>query len=268
MTCFNCHKKGHKSPQCPRRQVKRIQAPVPERRLLKDNELLGFVGEHSLPITCDSGADVTIVPEECVSSSQYTGGTCEVASFNRKISSGKLCNVTVTLAGREFKRLAVAQPGEDLGWTVCLSLPYREREDRNFVMHLMDEKYERPEQARQYSPPAVKNGILTTVSMVGVSDTTLADTHTSGVKSNLENSELDSTEYPDEIVAESTETGVGETEVEHVVRGEEESVADDESSLGLDWLTSEDLRKKVVLRKAVLVQRVTRTQLLLREFRP
>ena len=179
-----------------------------------------------------------------VSSSQYTGGTCEVASFNRKISSGKLCNVTVTLAGREFKRLAVAQPGEDLGWTVCLSLPYREREDRNFVMHLMDEKYERPEQARQYSPPAVKNGILTTVSMVGVSDTTLADTNTSGVKSNLENSELDSTEYPDEIVAESPETGVGETEVEHVVRGEEENVADDESSLGLDWLTSEDVEEE------------------------
>ena len=133
--------------QCPRRQVKQIQAPFPECRLLKDNELLGFVGAHSLPITCDSGADVTIIPEECVLDSQYTGGICEVASFNRKVSSGKLCNVTITLAGREFKRLAVAQPGEDFGWTVCLSLPYRDRGDRDFVMSLMDKKYECPEEA-------------------------------------------------------------------------------------------------------------------------
>ena len=125
--------------------MKCVQVPAPEPRLLKDNELLGFVGKHSLPITCDSGADVTIVPEECVADSQYTGGTCEVASFNRKISSGKLCNVTVTLAGRDFQRTAVAQPGADLEWTVCLSLHYKDRDDRNFVMCLMDQKYASPE---------------------------------------------------------------------------------------------------------------------------
>ena len=103
---------------------------------------MGCVGKHSLPVTCDSGADVTIVPEECVSDSQHTGGTCEVASFNRKISSGKICDVVVTLAGKDFKRKAVAQPGADLGWTVCLSLPYKDKDDRDFVTALMDQKYE------------------------------------------------------------------------------------------------------------------------------
>ena len=238
VTCFNCQKKGHKSPQCPLRQVKCIQAPVPEHRLLKDNELLGFVGKHSLPITCDSGADVTIVPEECVSDSQYTGGICEVASFNKNISSGKLCNVTVTLAGRDFQRTAVAQPGKDLGWTVCLSLSYRERDDRNFVMCLMDRKYESPEQARQYSPPEIKDGILTTVQTVGESDTTSADTHTSSVDSNIIDSEPSRAEGLHEGVAENLESVVDEAEVMTVDKGEVECVEDDETGLGIDMLTS------------------------------
>ena len=237
VTCFNCQKKGHKSPQSPLRQVKCVQVPTPEPRLLKDNELLGFVGKHSLPITCDSGADVTIVPEQCVADSQYTGGTCEVASFNRKISSGKLCNVTVTLAGRDFQRTAVAQPGADLGWTVCLSLPYKDRDDRNFVMSLMDQKYESPEEARQYKPPEVKEGILTTLQMVGERDTTIADAGTSSVDSNTVD-----TEHRVECLAESdaddTESVAEEVEDVTVGREEVERVEDDEMDLGIDMLTS------------------------------
>ena len=168
----------------------------------------------------------TIVPEECVADSQYTGGTCEVASFNRKISSGKLCNVTVTLAGRDFQRTAVAQPGADLEWTVCLSLHYKDRDDRNFVMCLMDQKYASPEQARQYSPPEVKEGILTTLQMVGEHDTTVADAGTS-----VESNTVDTKHRVvclAESVADDTE-GVAE-EVEDVTVGREEveSVEDDQ----------------------------------------
>ena len=237
VTCFNCQKKGHKSPQCPLRQVKCVQVPTPEPRFLKDNELLRFVGKHSLPITCDSGADVTIVPEECVADSQYTGGTCEVVSFNRKISSGKLCNVTVTLAGREFQRTAVAQPGADLGWTVCLSLPYKDRDDRNFVMSLMDQKYESPKEARQYKPPEVKEGILTTLQMVGERDTTIADAGTSSVDSNTVDTEH-RVECLAESVADDTESVAEEVEDVTVGREEVERVEDDEMDLGIDMLTS------------------------------
>ena len=42
-----------------------------------------------MPITCDSGADITVVPDECVRQDQFTGGTCEVDSFNKVRSSGK-----------------------------------------------------------------------------------------------------------------------------------------------------------------------------------
>ena len=100
--------------------MKCVQVETQQFMLLKDNELMGSIGEHVLPVTCDSGADITIVPEECVPQKDFTGDTCEVASFNRKISSGKICNIVVTVGGRQFLRKAVAQPGADLGWTVCL----------------------------------------------------------------------------------------------------------------------------------------------------
>ena len=48
----------------------------------KENELFSSVGGHCMPITCDSGSDITVVPEECVRPDQFTEGSCEVNSFN------------------------------------------------------------------------------------------------------------------------------------------------------------------------------------------
>ena len=81
ITCFNCQKKGHKSPQCPLKLVKCVQVATPQPIKLKDNELMGSIGAHILPVTCDSGADITIVPEECVQEGKFTGETCEVACY-------------------------------------------------------------------------------------------------------------------------------------------------------------------------------------------
>ena len=91
ITCFNCRQKGHKSPQCPLRvtQVKKINIPANKVVPLKKNEVFGAIGNHRLPITCDTGADVTVVPEECVSPNQLTGETCELAAFNKTKSEGK-----------------------------------------------------------------------------------------------------------------------------------------------------------------------------------
>ena len=116
VTCFTCHQKGHKFPQCPQKQnqVRRVQIPSNKIVALRDNELFGSVGNHCMPITCDSGADITVVPEECVEGDQFTGGTCEVDSFNKVRSTGKLCNVVISIAGRQFYRKAVTQSGKDL----------------------------------------------------------------------------------------------------------------------------------------------------------
>ena len=42
---------------------------------LKQNEVFGKIEGHVLPVTCDSGADIMIVPDECIGESQFTGET-------------------------------------------------------------------------------------------------------------------------------------------------------------------------------------------------
>ena len=196
------------------------------------------MGKHCLSITCDSGADVTVVPEECVETSQYTGEICEVASFNRKVSSGKLCNVTVTLAGRQFQRKAVAHLGADLGWTVCLSLPYRDREDRDYVTHLMDKKYESPETASQYTPPQLKEGVITTKQMVGEFDIHNADADTNVANSTTSDTESNQIECTVMSDATDTEGVAGSVNDETDGKEEVERDEEDEMILGEHTLTS------------------------------
>ena len=111
MTCYTCQQKGDKSPQSPQRQsqVKRIQIPSDKVVPLRDNELFGSVGAHRMPITYDSGADISVLPEDSVLPEQFTGTSCEIDSFNKIRSSGKLCNVTISIDGTKFMRKAVTQ---------------------------------------------------------------------------------------------------------------------------------------------------------------
>ena len=79
-------------PQCPQSQsqVMRIQIPSNKVVPLKNNELFGSVGAHRMPVTCDSAADISVVPEKCVEPHQFMGTTCDIDSFNRQRSTGKL----------------------------------------------------------------------------------------------------------------------------------------------------------------------------------
>ena len=162
ITCFNCRQKGHKSPQCPLKtnQVRRINIPVNKVVPLKRNELFGAIGSHRLPITCDTGADVTVIPEECVRKDQLTGEDCELSAFNKTKSKGKWCNVQITIADKVFYRKAVTQPGEALAWTACMSLDFAEQEECDFITQEMRKKATLSEQETLYLPPEPKEGAL------------------------------------------------------------------------------------------------------------
>ena len=91
VTCFKCRQKGHISPDCPKRtnRVKRIQIPEDKIVELCRNEVFGSVGPYRLPITCDMGAEVTVVSAECVEPEQLTGEECELKAFNETKTTGK-----------------------------------------------------------------------------------------------------------------------------------------------------------------------------------
>ena len=236
IVCFHCQKKGHKSYQCPLMQVKKVQITLAEPRVLKDNELIGSVGQYMLPITCDSGADVTVVPEECVLAQEFTGDTCEVASFNRKISTGKTCKVVVSIGGRRFSRKAIAQPGADLGWSVCLSLPYRDKQDREFIADLMDQKFAHIESAKEQMTSTEAEEMEPASQMV--SDTTEAETHTlvETQPERVVDQKVAQESNRDETTEEPTVVATGEVEE---VRVEEDAAEVAEESLGIDMLTLE-----------------------------
>ena len=69
LVCFSCRELGHKSPQCPNKRkekVKRIKILPELVECLAENNVMASVNNHLVPMTLDSGAEVTIVPQEFV----------------------------------------------------------------------------------------------------------------------------------------------------------------------------------------------------------
>ena len=159
IVCFMCQQKGHKSPQCPQRvmRVRRIQIPRNRVVPLKHNELFGSVGGHSLPITCDSGADITVVPEECVREEECTGESCTIDKVKTVC---RKCNVRVQAEDRVFVREAVTQPGVDLSWTACLSISFSNLDELHFITEQMRKKQDLAEEQLFYLPPTMEEGVL------------------------------------------------------------------------------------------------------------
>ena len=162
ITCFRCRKKGHISPECPTRtnKVKRIKIPAERLVALRKNEVFGGLGDCQVPVTLDTGADVTVVPFECELPHQFTGDVCELNSFNHVKSRGIVCNIHVTIDGTTLERKAVTQPGESLGWSVCLSLDLTDATERELLLRQMRDRATLAEEDTWYLPPEVRDGVL------------------------------------------------------------------------------------------------------------
>ena len=135
-TCFNCHQKGHISPNCPskRNRVKKVRVQEEKIETLKLNEVFGAISLHRMPITMDTGAEVTVVPEEAVPPKQFSGDTRVLKSFNNAESSGRVCLVNVTIGDTILQKEAVTQPGASLGWSACLSLNLADEGERQILI--------------------------------------------------------------------------------------------------------------------------------------
>jgi len=83
-----------------------------------------------------------------------------VKGFHGASIEGVVCNVIITIAGREFHRTAVAIPGDLMDWTPCFHVPYEPTSDMDFVLKEMGKKFKLPEEDRRYLPPTMKDGFL------------------------------------------------------------------------------------------------------------
>ena len=170
VTCFTCRQKGHISPNCPKKssKVKRIKVREDKIECLRKNEVFGAVGPNRMPVTLDTGAEVTVVPAEAVKPHQLSGETKTLRSFNNGESIGNVCTVDVSIGDKVFKKQAVTQPGESLGWSVCLSMDLTDSEERTVLMDQIARRAEMPHRETLYVPPEVRDGIL--VSGIPVSE--------------------------------------------------------------------------------------------------
>ena len=104
---------------------------------------------------------------------------------------------------------------------------YREKEDRNFVTALMDEKFDSPERARQYLPPKLEDGIVQTSLMVGDTNANNAAAHTGDTEVATEDTESGEIECPEVTMVESVPDIV-------VVKDEEDREEVVENELGIE----------------------------------
>ena len=89
ITCFTCQEEGHKSPQCPRNVRKEKGGakvePAAIRRVWRSGcqgvALDGIVNGYCVPVTLDSGAEISVVPKSLVGDNQLTGGEIAVRPF-------------------------------------------------------------------------------------------------------------------------------------------------------------------------------------------
>ena len=76
IVCFLCNEVGHKPPQCPNKKKEKIKKDKIFAHLIETlakNDSMASVNNQLLPMTLDSGAEISIVPQEFVNPSDFTG---------------------------------------------------------------------------------------------------------------------------------------------------------------------------------------------------
>ena len=160
-TCFHCHQKGHISPNCPvKKTVKKVRIMEDRIANLKSNEVFGSIGPHRMPITLDTGAEVSVVLEEAVEPHQFTGKERTIKSFNNTESIGKVCVIQITVGDQVLTKEAVTQPGISLDWSACLSFDLKDAEERDVLTRQIEQRAGLSQIDTLYVPPEVREGIL------------------------------------------------------------------------------------------------------------
>ena len=160
-TCFHCHQKGHNSPNCPaKKKVKKVRIFEERIASLISNEVFGAVGPHRMPITLDTGAEVSVVPEEAVEPHQFTGKERTLKSFNNTESIGKVCTIDVTVGDQVLTKEAVTQPGVSLDWSACLSFDLKDPEERDVLTRQIEQRASLSHNDTLYVSLEVREGIL------------------------------------------------------------------------------------------------------------
>lgn len=177
--CHNCGEKGHKSPVCPNRSkkkaVKKISVlqsnqltsptePTPtatNAEELKKGHLMAKVNGYYFPMTLDSGASISLIPEEFVPASCFTGKMVTIEQvWSGAVEKGREAYVWLQIGTLNFETRVCTAKGVDIAWTGVLSLPLDDEESRAKAVLLGIERQNLVKDKLMFIPPRIANDIL------------------------------------------------------------------------------------------------------------
>jgi len=156
ITCFRCNKKGHKSPNCPSKPKGNRRVQVAREKTIQRDELYGEVNGWGMPITIDSGAQISVVPLECVEPEQFMGRKMMVRGFQGALEEGEACIVSFDFNGRMFEKESVGIAGDKINWTPCFGVSYRELEVISYLDQVANKREREYGEQRCVLPKMVK----------------------------------------------------------------------------------------------------------------
>ena len=165
IVCYSCNEVGHKAPQCLLRKkdkVKKVTISADQVETLDTNDVMASVNGQLVPITIDSGAKVSIVPEESVQELDFVGETLKFKSNLSKCewTEAQVANVPITIGSEFFVEKVLAVPGDDLGWTGVLRVDCSDPLQWSRIAKLMEWKKSLPESHKRYIPSTSQDGLI------------------------------------------------------------------------------------------------------------
>ena len=142
--------------------MKKLVIPWKDVRELGYADVMGRVNGVAIPITMDSGAEISLVPKEAVQKSCYTGETSGVQGFfkGQVYKDVPVVKVTFNIDDECIPETALALPGEELEWTAVFSAKVRDKKNRDRFIRVMEKRDTLTEEQTRFLPPFLKDGIL------------------------------------------------------------------------------------------------------------
>ncbi len=151
--CFACGVVGHKSPDCPSRHsptskpmedsdknnnvqketFKQAEVNVVNRETT--NTLTAILYDQTLPLLLDTGAQMSVIPEEMVPASAKTGRKVQLKGYNGKIDEAEVACVSLCVGKRVWKGEVALVKGSDLDGKGILAINLKD----NMAWEIMSE---------------------------------------------------------------------------------------------------------------------------------